>query len=122
MAKPFGMYSYSNKLLKNLPAPPRQPVMVEVEAEDLGILVIAVGTSLYDGTSTTYFIHKEVGPWYRRRHIMVPGGSSLNYTSARRDVYEKEIRRLFNDYTTPANELFNKYKDYYAIFRQNGII
>lgn len=127
MAKPFGMYSYSNKILKNLPAPPRSPIRVEVKADERGILVIAEGDSLWNGFSIAQG-RMVKDRWVKRgwsgywEYRWQTDGYSKEYTSARRNVYEKEIRQIFNDYTTPAENLNGKYNEEYQKFREHGII
>lgn len=133
MAKPFVMYSYSNKILKNLPPPPRQPIMFEVKApppppaEERGILIFKQGDHLWTewGESHVSWHGRWVGPWYRRRYEYYPvvtGKSPDIHYSARRDVYENEIRKIFNDYTTPAEELNNKYNRRHTEFTEHEII
>ena len=104
MAKPFVMYSYSNKILKNLPPPCRSPIMVVVEApvpepapapepepapapepEPVDIILLPQG----------YYIDYWTG---RGTHVE---------TNLRNPLYRSQAKTMFGD--LPDNELIVKF-------------
>lgn len=114
MAKPFIMYSYSNKILKNLPPPSRSPIMVEVEATD--ILLLPANTMLLKkgdkvhpavlGSIVTLFISKYNNP---ENWIQMP--DTTNYTT--KPLHRAEAQAILNDYVSNDTTLISKFKKFY---------